>query len=63
MDGEFLLGEREELKVRVRNCPACDAEGAQVIEFHAGRVVRCEACGLVDLQRWDETEPGAGAPA
>lgn len=61
MDSEFLLGEQGDLVLRVRKCPQCEADGAQFIEFANGRVIKCEACGLLELQREDAAAEGAPA--
>ena len=60
MDGEFLEGEVRDLVLHTRACPQCDAEGAQRIEFRAGHVLRCEACGLLELTH-NEEQGGAAA--
>jgi uncharacterized Zn finger protein len=51
MEGEFLNGELEELKLHRITCPSCGSEDAQLIQFQAGQVVRCEGCGLLELHR------------
>jgi len=55
MDGE-RQAEPGALVLRARPCPACEAEDAQLIEFDAGQVFRCDRCGLLELTR-------AGEPA
>jgi hypothetical protein len=61
---DLLDEDLTELKLHIIKCPSCGAEDAELIEFRTGHVVRCDACGLLELTRQDQehrpdSQPGS----